>query len=426
MKRKWSDNLSLKIISVAIGILVWVMVVNIDNPIMTKTFTISNVELLNEAYIDQNGLMCMRDEEQDAVRVTIKGSRKLVSKITSLDIRATADLQQAMSLTDPMMVPISVTCDKISSDSIVEISPRNISLHIEDKLTQEFVVSVTKGETKPAKGYEVGSLESSPEKIKITGPTSLINKIDKVRAAIDVSGQSEDVKKETEVVIIDKNGDTLSETEMSYLNVSKVYVTANLWKVRSDVQIRAEYSGTPAPGYQVESVVTTPDVVSVAGSDEALAALEEQNNIIWIPSYKVNIADKKEDFEEKINITELLYEDLKLTSDSSEEVFVKVNILPEGSNVLEIPTKDIAVKELAEELQVTFETAAIEIRAKATEEGLEPLEQEDIKADINLKEMEVGTYEIPVNIELPEGYELVEGITTAIEISQITSAESSE
>ena len=60
---------------------------------------------------------------------------------------------------------------------------------------------------------------------------------------------------------------------MSYLNVSKVYVTARLWKVRTDVKISAECSGTPADGYQVESVTTTPNVISVSGSDEAYMLL---------------------------------------------------------------------------------------------------------------------------------------------------------
>ena len=76
------------------------------------------------------------------------------------------------------------------------------------------------------------------------------------------------------------NGEVFSDTDMAYLNVSKVYVTARLWEVRSDVRIRAEYSGTAAEGYEAESITTTPNVITVAGSTSALEALEEQNNTI--------------------------------------------------------------------------------------------------------------------------------------------------
>ena len=59
------------------------------------------------------------------------------------------------------------------------MTPQNLSLHVEDKDTQEFVVNVTTNNTRPDRGYEVGTLSSNPEKIKITGPISLINKIDR-------------------------------------------------------------------------------------------------------------------------------------------------------------------------------------------------------------------------------------------------------
>ena len=182
MKKKIGNNLSLKILSLAIAILVWLLVVNINNPISTKSFIVSDVELLNEAYIDADGKMCMQDEEQVPIRVTIKAQRKILDRISLNDIRAVADLQQAVSLkTDPVMVPITVSCGRISADNI-EVSPQNMSLHLEDKDTQEFVVNVTTNNTKPDRGYEIGSLTSNPEKIKITGPTSLINKIDKVNS----------------------------------------------------------------------------------------------------------------------------------------------------------------------------------------------------------------------------------------------------
>ncbi len=422
MKRKLTDNIPLKMMSVAVGIMVWLLVVNVDNPIVTKSFTILNVDVINGAYIENNGMMAMQEERQDPIRVTIKAERKSLSKITSSDIHAVADLQQALSLKDPVMVPIMVTVDKIQPESI-EVTPRNLSIHIQEKDTQEFVVNVTRGETKPAKGFDVASLTSNPEKIKITGPTSLLNKIDKVNAFIDINNDTEDKTEEVELSIIDKNGDVLSDTEMSYLNVPKVIVTARLWRVRSDVKIHAEYSGAPAEGYMVDSVSTTPDVVSVAGSEEALDNLEKMDNTIWIPAENVDISGRDSDVEVKIKISEMLSEGLKLISDSSEDVFVRVNILPEGSLTVEIPTKDIEVVNPPNEMQVTFETAKIEIRVKELEESPEDLKNTSIKASINLEGKEEGSYEVPVDIQLPTGYELVEGITTEVSISEISDTE---
>lgn len=420
MNKKIANNLSLKILSVAIAILIWLLVVNADNPIVTKSFVIGDVQLLNEAYLDADGKMCMQDDKQESIRVTIKTNRKTLDRITASDIKAVADLQQAVSLnTDPVMVPITVSCDKVLPDNI-EVTPQNLSIHIEDKDTQEFVVNVTTNNTKPDKGYEVGTLTSNPEKLKITGPTSLINKIDKVNASVDVDGASEDVTEETDVKIIDKNGEEFTDTDMAYLNISKVSVTARLWKVRPEVRIKAEYEGTPADGYEVESISTTPNVISVVGSDEALSALEEQNNTITIPSSATDVSGKDSDYEVKINISDYLSQGLKLTSDSSEDVFVRVNILPQGSSVCEVPTKNIKVENAPESMQVAFDTAKIEIRIKKTEEDLSDLKESDIKASIDLKNKTEGSFEVPVKIEIPEGYELVDEVTTGVEISPIS------
>lgn len=423
MKEKITNNLLLKILSLIIAFLVWLIVVNADNPIMTKSFVVSDVQLLNEAYIDADGKMCMQDEEQDPIRVTIRAERKVLDRISASDIRAVADLQQAVSLdTDPVMVPITAVCAGIAPEDI-QVTPQNLSLHVEDKDTQEFVVNVTTNNTRPDRGYEVGTLSSNPEKIKITGPISLINKIDRVNAAIDVSDASEDVTEETEVTVIDKNGEVFSDTDMAYLNVSKVYVTARLWEVRSDVRIRAEYSGTAAEGYEAESITTTPNVITVAGSTSALEALEEQNNTIWIPADAVDISGEKSDYEEKINISDYLPEGLKLTADSSEDLFIRVNILPEGSSVCEVPTKNIIVENAPDTMQVAFDTAMIEVRVKKTSEDLEDLTENEIQASIDLEDIEEGSHELPVEIRLPEGYELVDEVTTGVEVSRISTAE---
>lgn len=420
MNKKITNNLSLKVLSVAIAILIWLLVVNADDPIGTKSFVIGDVQLLNEAYLDADGKMCMQDDKQESIRVTIKANRKTLDRITASDIKAVADLQQAVSLnTDPVMVPITVSCDKVLPDNI-EVTPQNLSIHIEDKDTQEFVVNVTTNNTKPDKGYEVGTLTSNPEKLKITGPTSLINKIDKVNASVDVDGASEDVTEETDVKIIDKNGEEFTDTDMAYLNISKVSVTARLWKVRPEVRIKAEYEGTPADGYEVESISTTPNVISVAGSDEALSALEEQNNTITIPSSATDVSGRDSDYEVKINISDYLSQGLKLTSDSSEDVFVRVNILPQGSSVCEVPTKNIKVENAPDGMQVAFDTAKIEIRIKKTEEDFSDLKESDIKASIDLKDKAEGSFEVPVKIEIPEGYELVDEVTTGVEISPIS------
>lgn len=434
-KRKITDNLSLKIMSVAIAIVVWLIVVNIDNPVGTNYYTITDVELINKEYVESSdtiGKMCMPEENQDSVRVAITASKKIRDRIRLSDITAVADLQQAVSLdTDPVMVPITVTCSAsgvLPSD--IKVTPQNLTVNLDEKETQEFVVNVSKGDTKPGKDYEVGSLTASPEKIRITGPKTLVNKIDKVNAAIALDGNTEDYTQEVNLTIYDKNQEALSESEMNSLRIennAKVVVTAKLWKIRTGVKIAAGYVGTPASGYQVGSVKTVPDTISVAGNTEDLESLSENDNMITIPADRIDISGESKDVERKISLKNLLPDNVKLTSDSSEDVWVTVSILPVGSQEFNLPTKNIEVKNKPDNLQVTFETAQIALRIRSESEDLADLNiDEDVKAEIDLKDKEVGNYKVPVKLSLPDGYEMVEDVYTEVVISPASVSDESK
>lgn len=434
-KRKLTDNLSLKIMSVAIAIVVWLIVVNIDNPVGTNYYTITDVELINKEYVESSdtiGKMCMPEENQDSVKVAITASKKVRDRIRLSDITAVADLQQAVSLdTDPVMVPITVTClasGVLPSD--IKVTPQNLTVNLDEKETQEFVVNVSKGDTKPGKDYEVGSLTASPEKIRITGPKTLVNKIDKVNATIALDGNTEDYTQEVNLTIYDKNQEALSESEMNSLRIennAKVVVTAKLWKIRTGVKIAAGYVGTPAGGYQVGSVKTVPDTISVAGNTEGLESLSENDNMITIPADRIDISGESKDVERKISLKNLLPDNVNLTSDSSEDVWVTVSILPVGSQEFNLPTKNIEVKNKPDNLQVTFETAQIALRIKSESEDLEDLNiNEDVKAEIDLKDKEAGNYKVPVKLSLPDGYEMVEDVYTEVVISPASVSDESK
>ena len=434
-KRKLTDNLSLKIMSVAIAIVVWLIVVNIDNPVGTNYYTITDVELINKEYVESSdtiGKMCMPEENQDSVKVAITASKKVRDRIRLSDITAVADLQQAVSLdTDPVMVPITVTCSAAGVlPSDIKVTPQNLTVNLDEKETQEFVVNVSKGDTKPGKDYEVGSLTASPEKIRITGPKTLVNKIDKVNATIALDGNTEDYTQEVNLTIYDKNQEALSESEMNSLRIennAKVVVTAKLWKIRTGVKIAAGYVGTPAGGYQVGSVKTVPDTISVAGNTEGLESLSENDNMITIPADRIDISGESKDVERKISLKNLLPDNVKLTSDSSEDVWVTVSILPVGSQEFNLPTKNIEVKNKPDNLQVTFETAQIALRIKSESENLADLNiDEDVKAEIDLKDKEAGNYKVPVKLSLPDGYEMVEDVYTEVVISPASVSDESK
>ena len=429
MKKKLTDNLALKLISLLVGIVLWLVVGNINNPTISKSFTVTDVGLVNEAYIDETGLVCLQEAENTPVRVTITAERKKLNGITSADISLVADLQQAVSLdTDPVMIPVFASCSGISPENI-SVYPRNIAVKLEEKVTSEFMVGVNSGDTRPGAGYDIGTQTVNPEKVRITGPQSLMRIIDKVNVNISVDGRTEDFLQTGQVYVIDKNGAMFTTSQMNNLrfeNEGRVNVSTKLWKTRSDVGLNIKYAGFPEEGYLVESVTTVPETLSVAGTETALETLKANGNRLTISDESLDISDERSDAEFKLDISQYLPEGLKLTTGSSSEIIVNVHILPEEGKRISIPTTQISVDGKKDGLQVAFEIDKLELRV-IPENGndIDAFDDEmagDIIASINVDGLETGTYRIPVDIVLPEGYRLLEQASTEIVISEISTA----
>lgn len=420
MRKTLTNNLLLKVVSVVMAVFVWLLVINVDDPIITSQISGVIVQVQNEAYIESGGKMSMIEEGQNVVTVEVTGKRSIVDNLSAEDLVATADLKQIVNMnTDPIMVPIAVNCSKLKSANLVP-NPRNLSVDIDEIMTQEYIVTVASGEGQPAKGYEIGMLSANPDKIKITGPQSLVRKIDKVVAAVDATNLREDAVKQVGLKIIDRNQAEFSESEMNYLkydtSVPEVNVSVDLWTVRNDIAIKGGYVGQVAEGYKVDKITFTPGHISVAGKDSALEALAAAGNSIQVPDETIDVTGKNTDFEVKVNIEQLLAEETKLTKNTSDTVIAAVNILPQDSKEYSIPTTSISGENVPSGLQLVYETEKVQVRIRENGSELDQLKESFIRASVDLAGKTEGSYQIPVKIELPAGYALLEQPNTVVKL----------
>lgn len=421
MKKNLINKFTLKILSLVIAVLIWLMVVTIDEPVINGTFYGIPVVIKNESYLASDLKIPMLVEGKDTVDVRVRGPKSVIDKLKKENITAEADVQQIVSMdTTPCMVPVSVTCPGIDSEDII-ISPGNIPLDIQPQASVDKVISASSGETVPDKNYEIGSIKAKPEKVTISGPESIVNKIDRIVARIDVSDKTESYTGSSELKIYDKNQEELSEKEKAYIdlkgiNNNTVEVQVDLWRVKSNIQLKTSYSGNPRFGYEVSSVSLTPDTVSIAGTEEALQELEEQGNILEIPPSYISVTGKADDFEVGIDLSELLPQNTKLARNINSSVIATVKILPYNSREYTVSAANITTENKPDDLDVVYEQEKITVRVRGKESTLDDLTSEDIQLKIDLKDYKAGDYQMPVTVTLPSGCQLVDAIKVNVEL----------
>ena len=406
--KKLLNNLPLKILSILIAIVIWYVVVSVNDPIVKERFDVP-VQVTNEAYIAAGKKTYQIAEEYQTVTVTVTDNNSVVSRLKASDITVTADLTQIVTMdTNPVYVPIKATCSMVKQEKLSTVTA-TIPVEIEDVDSEKFPITIDAGNTKPAKDYEVGTMTSDPESITISGPTSLINKISSVVAKVDVTNMRNSGTVTADLMIIDKNQDEMSESQMEFLNFDsgspQVDVDIELWRRVS---------------YQIKNIYTTPEEITVAGSEEALAKLADEGNTIEIPEDYTSVAGQRSDVETTVDLSDVLADvtDLKVSSSSSASVTVHVTVMPNESREFELDVDQIATGNLQSTYTVLYDQTQLAIRIKASDKNLAKLDTSQINASVDLNGMGVGDYEVPVKITLPDGYELVDSVKTTIHIKE--------
>ena len=135
------NNLGLKIMAVIFSILLWLVAVNINDPVERKVFRDVRVETRNTNLLtDENKLYKVLDDT-DTVTVTVRASRSVLENINVSDITATADFSE-LSFTNT--VPIRLSVNKYIDKQIEDISGSvdSMKLEVEDKKEKQFVIEI--------------------------------------------------------------------------------------------------------------------------------------------------------------------------------------------------------------------------------------------------------------------------------------------
>lgn len=425
------DNLGLKVLSLVIAFLIWLLVSNTSNPYQTRLYSNVPITIVNQDSIADIGKV-VEAQGSGTVTLRVTGRRAILQSLTRNDFYVEADMENINQMD---AVPLTVVCNnsQISWDDI-EMNPPSLKVKLENKVEQTFVAAVTYSGS-PAKGVEVGRSEVVEGKnIVIAGPQSLMKILNQVTAPVNVAGMAEDATLSSTLKVYDKNGAELTETQMSSLEFKdqdgtvitdhKVSVFVDLWKVVTDIPLTVETTGVPASGYRVSSVATIPVSISVKGTDEALASLGSSFDL---PT-PVDVTGADSNVEQEVDLTETMagIDGLSLIQDADPVIQVTVKIERDEDITLNEPVGAIDLINRPENMDLVFTPADIlPLSVHAKTQDADPITAEDVNLSVDLSACaEEGSYELPVDIELPEDYELSAPVTITVSSKKKTEPQS--
>lgn len=377
-------NIGYKILSVVLAVMTWVVIINIADPVTTKSFRGIEVEVRN-----QNAITSINQiyevVEGHTVDFTVKGKASIVKNLKESDFVAYADLSQ---LSPVYAADINVTCTKTDSLEI-DIHNKMMIVKLENIKSKNMQVSVeTVG--KAAEGYYVGDFEVKPNMITVSGAASRISKVASIKIDVNVDGAKKSFSTKLKPVAYDDDDNVIDSKYLTFTNnnvsIDEIEVSVSIYNTKI-IPVILEISGQPDSGYIYNNEYEyTPQTISIGGPSKRLAKI----NSITVP---VDISDAKEQYETNISMEQYLPDNIKIVGDE-EEVSVRVLFEKIITKDITLSINDIEMRGVRDDLTVDFNNyeATVSFTLKGTKDQISNYNKENIGAYIDLEGKDKGMY----------------------------------
>ncbi len=425
MKERLTRNLDLKILAIVFAIILWLVVVNIDDPIKTQNFNGIEVQILNAQELESKGQCYEVLDNTDVVNVSVVGRRSVVEKITKDNITATADISNLSSVNSGTIV---ASVNKSANDVEVKVSEPTIRFNIEPltKITKRLTVDV---EGNPADGYVLAGRTLGVTQVEISGPKSIIDSIDTAKASINVDNATSTVSASSQIFLYDKAGKKVSSSRLELSN-SGVSITQEI-QYSKIVEINYQFSGEPEEGYALTGDIKADrTVVTIRGRKSQLDGI----NSINVRGEDLSVEGERTNKTVEINLNDYLPFGVEIAEEKfNGKISVTAVIRRETHLDLEVNTVRIQKKGLAtgKNLEIIDDgtyvhDSVLKVRLTGLATALNEVDEDAIPvildldaymSENNLKEMANGYYSIAPSIELPEGVRMDENCKIRIRIT---------
>lgn len=424
MKNKLTRNWGLKIASFLSAAVLWLVVTNINDPIMTYRVTDVPVTIKNASLITDRGQVYEVLDGTDMIDVvTISAPRSIIDSLDRSNVVAVADINDLTSV-DTVAIKLSTNKYNDKLDSI-RGNIDSVRLSIEEKQTRPLPIkSVTTGEVR--EGFMVGSVSTDQNLVRISGPKSVISQVSKAQAEVDISGFSNNINTESEVRLYDAEGNEITAANIEK-SISKVKVSVEILE-RKVLPLTCEVTGTPEDGFQFTGEITfSKGTVAVAGKSKILESVEA----ITIPAGVLDMTDASEDVTVLVDINQYLPDGVVLAEDNFVgRVNVTAKVEAERDRAVRIPVDRIrfngvpegyraVITEPANECSITFSGLLAVLNEVTAEDVTAVVDIEAWMSGEDMDELAEGSYWMPVSAVVA-GWDLSQNGVTEVRVHIIS------
>ena len=384
------------ILAFIIAISLWAYVLGDVNPKTEVVIKEVPIVFENEEALSDAGLVIL-DYDYASVNVTITGPRTEVTKVSKGDFSVTADVE-GLSI-GSNVIRLDVTGP--DNVKISDVSTEKMTITIDEWVSVSKDIDVLfSGDIEEQKEPLV--VEKSRESVYVSGAKTLVERVDKVYALVDVEKVGNELETlDANLQATDASGNVV---DYVYLDTESINVTSimhHLKTVNLEVPVENEIAGG------MERTVELPKTIVIKGEDSVLADIET------VTCNTIDLSQYEEDT--SVKLEPILPYGIEVGSDS-EELYAEVKVKELSQNSIKINKDDIKINNTSEDLKYELKAEGIFIEVTGKEADILSLSASDFNIYVDVQNLEVGTHTVDLIVETDKDLASVKVSKEQIEI----------
>jgi len=389
------------IFAIAVSIALWVYVEITENEIQTQVVPNIRIDYRNEDVLRDRGMLVTRSLTEN-LTLTFEGPRAYLSRLAAPGaLSVEVDLSNIMStganqLTYEIIYPPQVNVNAID---IRSRSATRITLEV-DRVSDRQIPVVVNYMGGTAADYLIPeAAEFDPPMIRISGPDGVLSMIDHIYVPILRENLSASITEDFDFILVDDNGEELSEELREALEFSHdtVRVTIPVRQIK-DLALTVLLSHGVGTSEDNTNWSVTPQFVTVSGDPEVIRDLN-QITLGTIDMLSLELSDTRPF---PIIIPEHL---TNMSGETTAQVHVEVFRLSIGYH----STSNLHTINIPQGFRDDIITQSLDVRIRGREEDLVQVGSMNIRVVADLTDFGAGHNSVPVNI-------YIDGIDVAIDV----------
>lgn len=271
-------NWKLKLLSLVIAVTIWGALISQDaNLTREKTFENVPVSITGTETLQRNGLVVVEGLERlDPIRMRVDVPQKSYNAVSASNYSVRVDLSRITSVGE-QKIPI-LTLSTTTYGNVNWLSVNEIAVRVEEYITRRRIPVRAVQAGQVPEGFYSTSLSVDPANVIISGPKSMVERIDFVLAQVDMSAIDSNIGVQYTAVpfrLMDKDGKEIKSKLISVTSenvlLDTILIEQSVYTTKlAEINLTGITKGKVKEGYQIVAVTSYPAKVEIAGNPQEI------------------------------------------------------------------------------------------------------------------------------------------------------------